>query len=419
MARRKVRPAHSRIALGVTTLVFVAVTATAAGIIVWQLRMAAGMARAAFDSSAATIAAALQNGANAQRVLDAAPAASAKLYRASGETIAQSARPEPPPNALVRWLQPPEVDCRTFADGVTLCLQPSTAALNDAVSRGVDALLAAAILALIAGSIAGRLVAAPYREMARMAGSLDELRGQMNEREAMLRRRGTELEAANRELEAFAYSVSHDLRGPLGGVEGFAQALEHDFGDELPLEAHEYVGWIHEGCRQMRELIEGLLQMSRLARSEMHVDEVDLTAIARSVAESLQHASPERAARFAIPDGLRTSGDERLLRAVIENLMTNAWKFTRTRAEAVIEVGRNADHTFFVRDNGVGFDPAYAAKMFRPFQRLHASKEFEGTGIGLATVQKILERHGGKAWAEGEPDRGATIYFTTGAEAAA
>jgi signal transduction histidine kinase len=418
MPRRKVRPAHTRIASGVTALVFFVVTACAAGIILVQLRISAGMARADFNSSAAAIATALQSGASVQRVLDAAPVASAKLYRASGETIAQSAHPEPPPNPLVRWLEPPEVDCRTFGDGLTLCLQPSTAALNDAVSRALIALLIVAAAALIAGILTGRIIARPYREMARLNASVDELRGQMNEREAMLRRRGTELEAVNRDMEAFAYSVSHDLRGPLGGIEGFAQALQLDFDDELSPEARDYVRWINDGCRQMRELIEGLLQMTRLARSEMSFDDVDLSAIARSVAESLQHASPERVARFVIRDGLRTSGDERLLRAVLENLMANAWKFTRTRAEAVIEVGRN-DGTFFVRDNGVGFDPAHAAKMFRPFQRLHASKDFEGTGIGLATVQKILERHGGKAWAEGEVGRGATIYFTTSAEGAA
>ena len=418
MPRRKVRSVERSIASGLTALVFIVVTGTAALVVAHQLRISASIARADFAATSATIAAALQSGANPQRVLDAAPAASAKLYRASGEMIAQSSRPDAPPIALVRWLAPPEVDCRTLDGGVTLCLQPLTGPVNEAAGRGLFTLLIAAVIAIIAGILVGRIVAKPYGEMARLKVSLEELRAQMDEREVMLRRRGVDLEAANREMEAFAWSVSHDLRGPLGGIEGFAQALS-EIDDELDPKGREYVGWILDGCRQMRELIEGLLQMSRLARSEMRFDDVDLSAIARSVAESLQHGAPERAARFFITDGLHTTGDERLLRAVLENLMANAWKFTRRRPEAVIEVGRNADHTFFVRDNGVGFDPAYAAKMFRPFQRLHASRDFEGTGIGLATVQKILERHGGKAWAEGEPDRGATIYFTTAAEGAA
>ena len=152
--------------------------------------------------------------------------------------------------------------------------------------------------------------------------------------------------------------------------------------------------------------------MSRLARTEVQREPVDLSSIATSVAESLRQSNPERSVRFDIRSGLRTVGDERLLRAVLENLMSNAWKFTRNKSEARIEFGQNGG-AYYVRDNGAGFDPSHAAKMFRPFQRLHSTREFEGTGIGLATVQKIIERHGGRAWAEGEVEKGATIYFTT------
>jgi light-regulated signal transduction histidine kinase (bacteriophytochrome) len=165
----------------------------------------------------------------------------------------------------------------------------------------------------------------------------------------------------------------------------------------------------------MRDLIDGLLQMTRLTRLELQREPVDLSGIAQSVAESLQQGSPERTVRFDIRNGVRTIGDERLLRAVLENLMSNAWKFTRHKADARIEFGEQGG-AYYVRDNGAGFDPVHASKMFRPFQRLHSMREFEGTGIGLATVQKIVERHGGRAWAEGEVDKGATIYFTTGTD---
>lgn len=262
-----------------------------------------------------------------------------------------------------------------------------------ALAAGVAAVpLAAALLGILAGYAVARLQ--------RSAG------------ERAMRRRIAELEAANRELESFAHSVSHDLSAPLGSIVGFTQALEMDYAGRLDEPAREYFGWIREGCRQLRERIDGLLQISRVAKHEMQRESVDLSSIARAIAASLQQSAPQRPVRFEIRDGVRANGDERLLRAVLENLMANAWKFTRKRDEARIEFGAAAG-AYYVRDNGAGFDPAHAAKMFRPFQRLHSTRDFEGAGIGLATVQKIVERHGGRAWAEGEVEKGATIYFTT------
>jgi light-regulated signal transduction histidine kinase (bacteriophytochrome) len=246
---------------------------------------------------------------------------------------------------------------------------------------------------------------------------VSQLLEQVQNRDIMLRRRTLEVETANRDLESFASAVSHDLRAPLGSISGFAQALDEDYGASLDPGAREYLFWIRESARQMSSLIDGLLQMSRLARTEMKRSEVDLSAIARDIAASLQRGEPERDVAFTIPEGVTANGDERLLRAVLENLIGNAWKFTSKRRNARIELGVRYDEghpAFYVRDNGAGFDPTHSAKMFRPFQRLHSDKEFGGTGIGLATVQKIVQRHGGKAWAEGEPDRGATVYFTTG-----
>jgi signal transduction histidine kinase len=206
--------------------------------------------------------------------------------------------------------------------------------------------------------------------------------------------------------------VSHDLRAPLGSIDGFSYAIQLDYADRLDDTARDYLTWIRKGCVQMRDLIEGLLQMSRLARAEVQREPVDLTEIARGVAGDLQQSDPNRDVQFEIHDNVRAVGDQRLLHAVVENLMSNAWKFTRKRKPARIEFGSSGG-AFYVRDNGAGFDPSHASKMFQPFQRLHSSREFEGTGIGLATVQKIIERHGGRAWAEGEVGKGATIYFTT------
>jgi signal transduction histidine kinase len=224
-----------------------------------------------------------------------------------------------------------------------------------------------------------------------------------------------ELERKNRELEAFSYSVSHDLRAPLRSIDGFSQVLLEDQFDRLDADGQRHLQQVRKSAQRMGELIDDLLELSRVGRAELHRAEVDLSALAREVASELQRREPERALELVIQPGLHADADARLLRIVFENLLGNAWKFTRKVPSARIEVGRagnGAGAALFVRDNGAGFAMSYADKLFRPFQRLHTEAEFPGTGIGLATIQRIIDRHGGRAWAEGEVGRGAAFYFT-------
>lgn len=230
-----------------------------------------------------------------------------------------------------------------------------------------------------------------------------------------LEHRAVQLEEANKELASFSYSVSHDLRAPLRGIDGFSQALEEDFADKLDEVGRNYLARVRVATRRMAELIDDLLKLSQIARAEVQRRPVDLCALARAVSEELQKQEPHRSGIWEIADGLTAEGDPRLLRIALENLLGNAWKFTGKHPAPRIEVGRvqrEQESIFFVRDNGAGFDMAHAAKLFGAFQRLHSQAEFEGTGIGLATVQRIVRRHGGRIWAEGEVDKGATIYFT-------
>jgi PAS domain S-box-containing protein len=222
-------------------------------------------------------------------------------------------------------------------------------------------------------------------------------------------------DAANQELEAFSYSVAHDLRAPLRAIDGFSQALEEDCGEKLDREGKGHLERVRAATRQMGQLIDGLLGLSRLARGDILRSKVDLTHMARQVGARLRDAHPGRQVEFVVQDGLETEGDSRLLEAALDNLLGNAWKFTSKCDQARVEVGRRTEDgrsSFFVRDNGAGFEQAYAHKLFGAFQRLHAAAEFEGSGIGLATVQRIVRRHGGRVWAEGEVGRGATFYFT-------
>jgi PAS domain S-box-containing protein len=225
-------------------------------------------------------------------------------------------------------------------------------------------------------------------------------------------------EAANRELESFSYSVSHDLRGPLRAIDGFSQVLAEDYGNALDAEGRRYIERVRNGCRRMGELIEDLLQLSRLSRTEIRREAVDLGDVARHVVEELQMRDPARRVHLEIAGNAAVEGDVRLLRIVLENLLSNAWKFTRHVETARIEFGVTSlkgRPTFYVRDNGAGFDMAYAGKLFGAFQRLHRVDEFEGTGIGLATVQRIIHRHGGQVWAESEVGSGARFFFTVAA----
>ena len=242
-----------------------------------------------------------------------------------------------------------------------------------------------------------------------------EIRRLNAELEERVRDRTAQLEAANKELGAFAYSVSHDLRAPLRGIDGWSLALEEEYGPQLDPQASGYLQRVRSETQRMGMLIDDLLQLSRVTRSEIRFDRVDLTSLAATIAARLREAQPGRPMEFLIAPGLTAVGDARLLDIALSNLLGNAAKFTAPRIPARIEFGQaqeNGAPAFYVRDNGVGFDMAYASTLFGAFQRLHKASEFPGTGIGLATVQRIIHRHGGGVWAESAPDQGATFYFT-------
>jgi PAS domain S-box-containing protein len=229
--------------------------------------------------------------------------------------------------------------------------------------------------------------------------------------------RTAEVEQANRNLEAFSYSVSHDLRAPLRALHGFSEALLEEYGDRLDETGRGYATRVQAASERMAALIDDLLHLSRVTRAGISLAPVNLSAEVEELAGDLRRRSPDRAVRVVIQDEVWVNADRALIRSVAQNLIENAWKFTSRRADAVIEFGTvaaasDAEICCYVRDNGAGFDDDYADKLFQPFQRLHSADDFPGTGIGLASVQRIIERHGGHAWAEGVVDRGATFYFT-------
>lgn len=421
------------------TLIVTALLAAAAalGVMVW---MQSRHARVDADANRAVdaIAQAITGGTRPQELLDTFVAAgsirAATVYGPGGAVVATSGTPSL--NA--------EQDFRSLPGGGSLSVErsiPSGTRAGDRAKEAAVAIAAAAALAAVAAMFTVNTMRRRFDRMrARveeslndptyatrlgeeagalrpLAGTLNRLLEQTQKRDVVLRRRTMDLEQANKELESFAATVSHDLRAPVGSIAGFAQALEEDYAPQLDETGRECIHWIKHSAQQMSELIEGMLQMARLARTEVHRTEVDLTRIARDIAETLQRANPERDVAFVIPEGIVANGDERLLHVVLDNLLGNAFKFTSKKPGARIEVGSRREDgaaAFYVRDNGAGFAPEHAAKMFRPFQRLHSEKEFSGTGIGLATVHRIVERHGGRIWAEGEPGKGATVYFTTG-----
>jgi PAS domain S-box-containing protein len=261
----------------------------------------------------------------------------------------------------------------------------------------------------------------PIRDMnGRLVGASSIIRDISQQAEArsaaMLSRRAEDLERANRNLEMFTYSVSHDLRAPLRALSGFSAALLEEYREVLGEDGRGYAERIQAASDQMARLIDDLLQISRISRAEMDLRQVDLGAEAAGIAEQLQRDEPGRHVHFDIQRPVQALADPALIRTVLQNLLDNAWKFTSGQENASIEFGAtstvDAPVCCYVRDNGAGFDPAYVDKLFTPFQRLHTAREFPGTGVGLASVRQIVERHGGRTWAEGAVGEGATFYFT-------
>jgi signal transduction histidine kinase len=252
-------------------------------------------------------------------------------------------------------------------------------------------------------------------EIGEMSRNFDAMTNALQSSFAQIERSNQELAALNKEIEAFSYSVSHDLRAPLRSMDGFSLALLEDYGDQLDEQARDYLHRIRAASQRMGRLIDELLGLSRVTRADLAVRAVDLSAIAHEIAASLEQQQPERSVQWEIDPGLTIHADKSLVQIAMQNLLENAWKFTAKTSPAVIRVGRSehdGQPTCFVADNGVGFDMKYADRLFGAFQRLHHESEFAGTGIGLAIVQRIVRRHEGRIWAEAQPGRGATFFFT-------
>lgn len=257
-------------------------------------------------------------------------------------------------------------------------------------------------------------------EARRAQGEIARLKAELEER---VRERTAQLEAANAELEAFSYSIAHDLRSPLTSIDGFSHLLEEACGHAMDEAGRRYLRRIRAGVRQMSELTEAMLALARLTRAHLKYEAVDLAEAARAALAHLREGEPQREVTLQAPPHLYAQGDPRLLNQVVANLVGNAWKFSGRKERAHISIGcaqcDGHPPVFFVADQGAGFDMQHASRLFGAFQRLHASSEFEGTGIGLALVQKIVARHGGRIWAQAAPGEGATFYFTLAADSAA
>jgi signal transduction histidine kinase len=277
--------------------------------------------------------------------------------------------------------------------------------------------LAAAAQTVGTGDFSRRIEATDGDEIGQLAEEFNRMAGALSEKDAEVRRRAAELESSNRELEAFSYSVSHDLRAPLRAMDGFSLALLEDCGDKLDEEGKDTLGRIRAASQRMGTLIDDLLGLSRVNRAVLNHKRIEISAIAREIADALQQGQPGRAVKWEIEEGLALRADRALIEIALRNLIENAWKFTGKTARPVIRVGaleREGGKAYFVADNGAGFDMAYSESLFGAFQRLHHADEFPGTGIGLAIVHRIIRRHDGEIWAQAKPGEGAAFFFTVG-----
>jgi signal transduction histidine kinase len=349
---------------------------------------------------------------------EADPAIQMETLALLSEAEQRLAHGEPPVDAVLLDLSLPDSQgLETFRRINRHSPQTPIVVLTGLVDQtsAVEALRGGAQDYLIKGEIDASSLARSIRYAIERKQAEDEIRRLNAELERRVAERTARLESANRELESFAYSVSHDLRAPLRALDGFSQVLLEDYAEVLDEQGRGYLERIRAADARMSTLIDALLELSRLTRGELSRERLDLTAMAREAGAALAEAEPERQVELAVADGLAAEADAELARALLANLLGNAWKFTGNHDAARIEVGAAAvdgETAFFVRDDGAGFDMAYAEKLFGAFQRLHSPGQFEGLGIGLATVQRIVRRHGGRVWAEGEVDRGATFWFT-------
>ncbi len=256
------------------------------------------------------------------------------------------------------------------------------------------------------------------REVAELKNTVSEVECLNDQLEELVAQRTAEFQAANEELECLCYSVSHDLRSPLRIIDGFSQSLLEDYGDTLDATAHDRLHRVRAASQRMGRLIDEVLALARLTRGKLRPQTLDLSGLVRAIATDHSRAEPTRRVRFVIEDGLAVHCDPELMRTVVQNLIGNAWKFTSDQPRARIEFGTlcgaNGHRVFMVRDNGTGFDMAHAGKLFRAFESLHGNATSEGSGIGLAAVERAVKRHGGRVWAQGAVGQGATFYFTLG-----
>jgi len=305
------------------------------------------------------------------------------------------------------------------ARGVIADLQRAAAAAGASRRSDLHTQLVAFVVLAVVLAVTDLLASFVLRRRLRRAGA--EILSLNANLEQQVQRRTVHLEQANKNLEAFAYSIAHDLRTPLRGISGFAEALAEDYGDRLDETGWEYAGRVQAGCARMAAILDDLLHLSQVSQATMNLQDVDLSAEVTAICDQLRARDPGRQVRVTVQEGVRVTADRALIRSALDNLLENAWKFTARRDSAAIEFATtpvgDAPVCCYVRDNGAGFDSAYVGKLFQPFQRLHTASEFPGTGIGLASVRRIIDRHGGHTWAEGAVEGGATIYFTLNTEA--